>query len=329
MPNKVSFFAPGKLFIAGEYAVTESNGEAILFPVKKGITVTIESQPKSMLRNIQYPNENIKFKEIHEIQNPYLRLALEVMRQWVTAQHIKWKHIKITIDSSLVADQGKYGLGSSGAVTVALIGALLKFYKFEFTPRQLYQLAVIATIQNYQDTSFGDIACSSYNQPIHYRKFAKTMIPLIKTLHVHTLLKMEWKDLMIEPIQGNMQKPLVIFSGTSANSYDMVNRVKSSIHEDWVKQSNQLITQYLNQQNVEIVDKLQKHLLKLSQLSGVDFITSNMSKIMKVAEDLGGHSKMSGAGGGDCVLTFLPRANHSKFKTKMKELKFLVLSDII
>ena len=329
MPNSASFFAPGKLFLAGEYAVTAPGGEAIILPVRKGIKVRVNARKSFRLINRQYPNESMRFKDLHALTNPYLRLAMEVVRQWAMVKKIRWRPFSMTIDSSLVSREGKYGLGSSGAVTVAVIGALLKFLGLPFARLELYQLAVIATIQNYQDTSFGDIACSSYNQPIHYRKFAKTMIPLIKTLHVHTLLKMEWKDLMIEPIQGNMQKPLVIFSGTSANSYDMVNRVKSSIHEDWVKQSNQLITQYLNQQDVEIVDKLQKHLLKLSQLSGVEFITSNMSKIMKVAEDLGGHSKMSGAGGGDCVLTFLPRANHSKFKTKMKELKFLVLSDII
>ena len=73
MPNKVSFFAPGKLFIAGEYAVTENLGEAIIMPVKKGINVTIQSHKINTIVNLQYPSENMTFETINEIKNPYNR----------------------------------------------------------------------------------------------------------------------------------------------------------------------------------------------------------------------------------------------------------------
>ncbi|MEN9819768.1 MAG: hypothetical protein RL379_546 [Bacillota bacterium] len=329
MPSKVTFFAPGKLFIAGEYAVTENLGEAIIYPVLKGITVSIQNQKVSSILNLQYPGENITFTSIHEIKNPYLRLAMEVVRQWMMAKQIGWKTFKMTIDSSLVSEQGKYGLGSSGAITVAVIGALLKFYGVDFTPLQLYQLAVIATIQNYQDTSFGDIACSSFNQPIHYRKFSKAMMSMIKTLHVETLLKMDWVGLKIEPIRNPIEKPLVVYSGSSANSYDMVNKVKPHIHEAWIKKSNLLLQALLKGHDSKMISQLQEHLMKLSKISGTEFVTPGMEKIFEVASELGGTGKMSGAGGGDCVIIYLPRQQHPSFKAKMKALKFLVLSDII
>ncbi len=329
MPNNVTFFAPGKLFIAGEYAVTENLGEAIIIPVKKGIKVTIQSHTISTIVNLQYPSENMTFESIHEIKNPYLRLALEVVRQWMMNKSMLWKPIKITIDSTLVAEHGKYGLGSSGAVTVAVIGALLKFYDIDFTPLQLYQLAVIATIQNFQDTSFGDIACSSFNQPIHYRKFSKTMMPLIKLLHVDKLLQIEWEGLIINPFSAQIETPLVVYSGSSANSHQMVNKVKPFIKKEWVEESNALLKPLFKEYKSSIISKLHQHLMKLSKLSETEFITPNMQKILEVSSEFGGVGKMSGAGGGDCVLVFLPSQQHQKFKTKMKALNFLVLSDII
>lgn len=329
MPNKVSFFAPGKLFIAGEYAVTENLGEAMIIPVKKGINVTIQSHEINTIVNLQYPSENMTFEAINEIKNPYLRLALEVVRQWMMTKNIKWKAMKMTIDSSLVAEHGKYGLGSSGAVTVALIGALLKFYAIEFTSLQLYKLAVIATIQNFQDTSFGDIACSSFNQPIHYRKFSKTMVPLIKTLHVDKLMQIEWEGLIIQPFAPQMETPLVVYSGSSANSHQMVNKVKPFINKAWIEESNTLVQRMLKEYKSEVISKLHQHLLTLSKLAETEFVTPSMQKIFDVSSELGGVGKMSGAGGGDSVLVFLPKNQQQKFKTKMKALKFLVLSDII
>lgn len=329
MHNNVTFFAPGKLFVAGEYAVTENPGEAIIIPVKKGINVSIQAATISTIVNLQFPSENMTFESIHEIKNPYLRLALEVVRQWMMTKNIIWKPIKITIDSNIVADHGKYGLGSSGAVTVAVIGGLLKFYAVEFTPLQLYQLAVIATIQNFQDTSFGDIACSSFNQPIHYRKFSKKMMPIIKTLHVDKVMQIEWEGLMIQPFNLQIENPLVVYSGSSANSHQMVNKVKPFINKEWLEDSNALVQRMLKEYKSEIISKLHQHLVKLSTLAATQFVTPNMQKIFEVATELGGVGKMSGAGGGDSVLVFLPKNQHQKFIRKMKALKFLVLSDII
>jgi hypothetical protein len=36
---------------------------------------------------------------------------MEVVRQWLEAKKIPWRIFSITIDSTLVADHGKYGLG--------------------------------------------------------------------------------------------------------------------------------------------------------------------------------------------------------------------------
>lgn len=329
MPNKASYFAPGKLFLAGEYAVTYPQGEAIILPVKIGIKVTIASKKKYAITNLQYPKESMPFRFISDIPNPYLRLGMEVVRQWLEAKKIPWRIFSITIDSTLVADHGKYGLGSSGAITVALIGALLKFHGVSYTPLILYKLAVIATVQNYQDTSFGDVACSSLAKPIHYRKFLPSMMPLIKVLHVHTLIDMPWEGLLLAPILKMPVTPIVIYSGTSADSHTLVKMLTPHLTTNWVEQSNHFVHALMTSWNTQGIDDIHRHLKKLATISKAPLFTKGINEIINLSHAFDGVGKFSGAGGGDCTLVFIPQAKQVAFLRQIKKEKYHVLFDII
>jgi phosphomevalonate kinase len=329
MPSKASFFAPGKLYIAGEYAVTAPTGEAIIFPVKKGIQVTVVSRKKSRIINRQYPKESLAFTWISDIANPYLRLAIEVVRQFIGLKNISWRNFTLTIDSTLVSQHGKYGLGSSGALTVAVIGALLKFFGIASNPEMIYRLAVIATVHNYQDTSFGDVACSSAKMPIRYRKFDEAMLPIIKTMSVQTLLTMPWEGLLIESLPKFGLKPMVIYSGTSASSHQLVKCVKPFITLTWVTRSNALVHELKTQQKINTIQALHRHLSDLHQVSKCGLTTPNIRTIIKMAKDHGGAAKFSGAGGGDSVIVYIPQDHQKNFITAIKKTKYRLLRDII
>lgn len=329
MRKQASYFAPGKLFIAGEYAVTLPEGEALIMPVKKGIFVQIKARKKAQIINRQYPDESMMFAQLSDIGNPYLRLAMEVVKQLLKISNVKWRTFQLTIDSSLVAQDGKYGLGSSGALTVAIIGALLKFHHIKFTPEMLYRLAVIATIHNYQDTSFGDVACSSAGRFIHYRKFSVSMTPLIKTLSVKTLMNMPWEGLMIQPVSKPMLTPLVIYSGSSASSHQMVKATKHHVTKSWIHQSNAYIQTLLKEHDIQIIDRLNQHLELLAAQSKQKLFTPGIATIIAFAKQYGGVAKFSGAGGGDSVIAFIPKPKQSSFLTALKKAKFIVLKDMI
>jgi phosphomevalonate kinase len=329
MLNKASHFAPGKLFLAGEYAVTYPLGEAIILPVKLGIQVTIATKKKYAIINLQYPKDSMDFRLISDIPNPYIRLGMEVVRQWLEAKKIPWRTFSITIDSTLVADQGKYGLGSSGAITVALIGALLKFHGVAFTAETLYKLAVVSTIQNYQDTSFGDVACSSLGQPIHYRKFLPSMLSLIKTLHVHTLIDIPWDGLILKPISPMPLTPVVIYSGTSADSHTLVKMLTPHLTANWVLQSNQYVNTLLTTWETKVIGLINNHLQTLATISKAPLFTKGIDAILKIAHQFEGVGKFSGAGGGDCTLVFIPQPNQASFLKRIKKENYHILSDII
>jgi mevalonate kinase len=61
----------------------------------------------------------------------------------------------------------------------------------------------------------------------------------------------------------------------------------------------------------------------------VTLVTEAMVSIIHQADLLGGVAKFSGAGGGDCVLAFLPDDQIKPFHVAMKRHNFLILSDII
>jgi phosphomevalonate kinase len=254
---------------------------------------------------------------------------MEVVRQWLEAKKIPWRIFSVTINSTLVADHGKYGLGSSGAITVALIGALLTFHNVSFTTETLYKLAVIATVQNYQDTSFGDVACSSLAQPIHYRKFLPSMMPLIKTLHVHTLIDMPWEGLLLTPIHPLPLTPIVIYSGTSADSHTLVKLLTPHLTLDWVKQSNQYVHALMTSWDTNVIDAIRRHLQTLATISKAPLLTKGIDAILKIAHEFDGVGKFSGAGGGDCTLVFIPEEKQTAFLKRIKKEKYRVLSDII
>lgn len=329
MPNQSSFFASGKLYLAGEYAVTAPGGEALIMPVKKGIKVTVVARKKLAIINRQYPEESKSFELIGDLHNPYLRLAIEVVRQLISYQNISWRNFALTIDSTIASKEGKYGLGSSAAITVAVIGALLKFFGIKTQPETIYRLAVIATIHNYQDTSFGDVACSSAGQLIHYRKFDASMLPLIKTMSVKTLLSIPWDGLLIKPVPNFKLIPEVIFSGTSASSHQLVKKVTPFLKQSWVIQSNQYVNQMMTTQNPKVIDQLNAHLLQIDHKSGANLFTTAIQNLITIARDHQGYAKFSGAGGGDSVVAFIPSQYLSKFRLAIKKAKYLLLHDII
>lgn len=329
MSRQATFFAPGKLFIAGEYAVTAKDGIAVISPIKKGIRVQVFARKNYRIINRQYPQESMMFAQISELPNRYIRLAMEVVRQWLGPKKIKWSPFLMIIDSTLEAKDGKYGLGSSGALIVAVIGALLNFFQVDYTPEQLYKLSVIATMHHSQDTSFGDVACSSMRQLIYYRKFNDSFLPILATLHVHNAVKLEWKGLLLKPLPAIRVKPLVVFSGSSAQSNQLVKKMRPWIQSSWIQQSNLLVESWIKHQEGATIDQLHHHLVGLSKISGIKLVTEGIETILKLAKACGGVGKFSGAGGGDSVLVFVPPAQQKTFLRQIKKAKYLVLSNII
>jgi mevalonate kinase len=109
----------------------------------------------------------------------------------------------------------------------------------------------------------------------------------------------------------------------------MVKMVYPHVSTSWVKQSNAFVNQWRQQFSFPLVNDIHQHLKTLAKEAKAPIFTSGIQTILEVSHQLGGVGKISGAGGGDCVLVFLPKGKTKAFQQRLPKQKFKILSDII
>ena len=311
MKSSARYFAPGKLFIAGEYAVLKPEGKAILVPVKKGIRVQAAFHKRFRIRNAQRPKENQSFSSTSEIINPRIRLAVEVSRLYLESKGHPWQPFSLIIQSNISSQDMKYGLGSSGAVIVATIGAILSLFSLEFDALTLFKLAVKANHDVMMDSSFADLAISSFKVPLLYSRFNEKVDMMLNTNHIPTLIQNHWEGLVIQPIPIPTKDFVVVFSGVSSDSTPLISQVKPHLSEEWVQASNTLIDAWLVDPSCSLT-LFSMHLRALATHANVAMFTPEIEQLLTWAKANSWDGKFSGAGGGDCVIIRIPKARQKE-----------------
>ena len=208
--TQVQASAPGKLYIAGEYAVVDGSA-AIVAAVNRYVTVKVDDEnlPDDLrcdLRELATENlpalvpesrkyygviasEKENYKPIFwtraydgSIEIPdgekyaYVFAAMRVIDSYAgecSAPNMGRKSYNLHISSELDdAKSGrKYGLGSSAAITVATVRALCKWYGLKPDVPTICKLSLIASSMVKKSGSGGDVAASSCGGWILYRAY--------------------------------------------------------------------------------------------------------------------------------------------------------------
>lgn len=303
--DKITVKKPGKLYLAGEYAVVKGY-HAIIMPSKWMLQVDISKQDFFSINSDQF-KAKIIFKVIdYKIDYPYAlwKHTLQSIYRYLRFKKIPLRPHHIQITSELHKDEKKWGLGSSGALTIALIDAVLKFHDVHFTPLELYKLGVITQKDLMEKSSFGDLAMSAFSKPLFYRKFNTQLLtqPLFQDIDK------EWKDLIISPIEFDQLPIIIVHTNQTASSYKLVSSVFSSkenlnVLEHIDKVTQQLYTVLVSHAYEGVYPLLKKHhelLMKLKVRKPL--FTTNMNQVIShiTLDEIG--FKFSGAGGGDNML---------------------------
>ncbi|AZP03389.1 phosphomevalonate kinase [Jeotgalibaca ciconiae] len=322
--------APGKLFIAGEYAVVTHAHPAILVAVNQFITVTVEKAEEegsihSSLNGglpIPWTRQNGKLY-IDERENPffYITQAVKYTEQYIQEKNKELEFFHLSVESELDNAKGKkYGLGSSGAVTVATIKALLKFYDLEMTSELVYKLAALAHLSVNSNGSFGDIAASSYTGWIAYACFNRQwVLEQEENMSITELVALPWPDLMIKQLQVPQKLKLLIgWTGSPASTTHLVDKVNhkrgtlEGFFPIFLRKSKTCVNALIDAfetgdvEAIKIgINRNRQLLQRLAQQTGVKIETELLSKLVRIAEKFGGSGKSSGAGGGDCGIVLI------------------------
>jgi len=328
----IKSFAPGKLYIAGEYAVVTPPQPAILAAVNRFIKVSLKEAKGegSVAASRKQPIKWQRTKDglITNSSDPFFTYILETIRVfegYAKELGIPLIYYDLEAESELETPAGvKYGLGSSAAVITATLKALSKIYELALNNEKLFKLASLVQLGINENTSCGDLAASAYGGWLKYTKFFKAWVLRKKEdLPLPELLEKEWPGLSIEHLKEPPNlKLLVGWTGKPASSLGLVSKMKerkaadSAAFADFLSQSKECVRQmaaaFKNGDVAEIQRQLKINrqlLLKLSNDLEMEMETPLLKKFSDLAEKQGGSAKFSGAGGGDCGIAVFKKAD--------------------
>ena len=332
--------APGKLFIAGEYAVVEAGHGAIVAAVSRYLTVTIdETTSVGTLTSTQNPDVVVEWTREGELfcakeDHPYrlveeaILVAEQYVRECGTATNALYS-LAITSELDDAKRGIKYGLGSSGAVVVATIQAVLDFYKTPRTPLLVYKLSVLTNLRLSQRGSFGDIAASSFGGIVYYTSPDRSeLLVQLQSQTIKEICDTDWKDLTIERLPEIPDFTLLVgWTGQVAITDSLIQATEkkrrvetdSAFYKEFLKKSHAIVQGLQSAWNKQNIPALQEGiranralLNEFAREMQLEIETPALQTLCDLAEQVGACAKTSGAGGGDCGICFTKNETERK-----------------
>lgn len=323
--------APGKLYVAGEYAVVEPGHSAIITAVDLFVTVNISqsAQAKGSIFSKGFTDDPVKWERVNkhiELEHSkdalkYVLSAIHTTEAYLNERGIPLSAFDLRIESELDNATGrKLGLGSSGAVTVATVQALLDFYGVDRTNLLVYKLSVLAQLRLGVNSSFGDIAAITYTGWIQYTSFDRHFVKAFRQEHSITeTVEAYWPKLMIKKLRVAKDVHFLVgWTGSPASSDDLVGAVqqeKAQTQEQYhlflaeSKASVDLLRLGLEENNAHKIRQAiscnRQALVQMGEETNVPIETSLLTELIEIAEKHNGAAKTSGAGGGDSGIAFI------------------------
>ncbi|MFA5763439.1 MAG: phosphomevalonate kinase [archaeon] len=353
----MKIFAPGKTMLSGEWSVLEDGIPCVVIAIDQKVSVEINPADKITLvangtnfnSNAQFNNNVLKLVGNDDSKNFFslVAKAIEVTLNYLISSGIDVKNFSITTDSSdtvvTLSDgkKAKVGFGSSAAIVVATIAAILAFHGQEINSlevkEKIFKLGCIThySAQGKIGSSY-DVAASTYGGVLVYQKpdMKWLMNELEQKVDIKTILETSWPLFKAEPL--SLPKDFLLsvgFVGYSASTKELVlrlNEFKTKDSTEFYRIINEIkiVTEKLidalktnNNEEIKNLLKQNRVLLKeFSDKSNNNLETKELAKLSNLADEAGAVGKFSGAGGGDCGIAIsFDKATKNKVETSWKQ----------
>lgn len=302
--NVITISAPGKLMIMGEHAVVYGC-PCIVTAVDWRMKVTVEVSDQSIFR-LESPNVNISQyqKPITELGNGEIpkgaKFAEIAVRNFIDKYKVaSGLTIKTQSDFS-----SNFGFGSSSAVTVGTIKALEKLFEIPLTQKELFDLSY-KTVLDVQGVGSGfDVAAAIYGGTIYFQN----------------------KGEIIEQLNTEGLNLIVGYSGVKADTVAMINLVSEKLknYKEGVENIFDNIGKLVNECKMAVIDKDWERLGTLmdynqNYLEDLGVSTDKLNLMIDAAKGAGAYgAKLSGAGGGDCMIAIVSSQTKEKVQEAIK-----------
>ena len=329
--------APGKLYIAGEYAVVEPGHRAVLVAVDRFITVRITpcspaGEYAGTISSRLYANGSRSWRrrpqdgqaEAVGGEDDYIISAIRVVEALVTQGGGRPRSFDLSVSSELEENDGrKLGLGSSSAVTVATVRAVATFYGMAADDLTVYKLAMLASDTVQPIGSGGDIAASAMTGWVAYtspdRSWLRRARQRAGAGGMSDLVEADWPGLSVRRLPSPSLRLQVGWTGTPASTPALVAGVQAgsrgadNVYSSFLRASQDtlasLTTAIEDDDAGQVMSAITRNrvlLVQLGRISGRVIETPELTRLVEIARDHGAAAKSSGAGGGDCGIALCP-----------------------
>lgn len=278
--------SPGKLVLFGEHAVLHGK-PCIVTAIDQRMFVKIKRTNKDISVKSSQMGINkyvISLKELKKKHPKEIRFVLKSIENFFEKYKIK-SGLKVETTSEF---SSKIGFGTSAAVTVSTIKALDELFKTNMEEKDIFELAY-KTVLDIQGLGSGvDIAASTYGGTLYYKNGGE----------------------VIKPIKTN-KIPLVIgYTGIKADTTKLVKKV-SILKKRYPSLVNPIfdLLEKINKEARKAMSKKDYkrlgELMNFNQglLSAAKVSCIELERLINAAREAGAYgAKLSGAGGGDCMV---------------------------
>jgi len=296
--------APGKLMLFGDHAVVHGR-PCIVTSVDQRMSVSLEKRNDNKIV-LNAPDINFKnyIVLVDNLAKPQPKEASFVLR--AISNFFERYNLKSGLEIETKSDFSmEFGLGSSSAVTVATIKALSELFEIKMENKGLFDLSY-KTILDIQGVGSGfDLALAIYGGTLFFVTGGK----------------------IIEKIEVQELPIIVGYTGMKADTPTLVKMVNKKLSEeparvnkifDEVEKIVNLARIEIENQNWEKVGELMNQNQKLLRKLGVS--SQELENLIRAVLNAGAYgAKLSGAGGGDCMIAIANRENLNNAKIAIEK----------
>ncbi len=290
--NSITVSAPGKLMFFGEHAVVY-NRPCLVTAVDQRMKVTIDVLDTEEF-HLEAPDVNISgykknIKELGQGDIPKGAKFVEIALKNISERHPLITGLKITTASEF---SSQFGFGSSSASTVCTIKAVSELMDLKLSERDIFDLAY-KTVLDIQGKGSGfDVAAAVWGGTLHFVKGGELIQPL-----------------------GLKELPLIVgYSGVKADTVTLINQVNALTEKypELIEETYNSIEDVVMFAKTALLDNNWEsvgQLMNMNQgfLSVLGVSTKKLEDMIYGVRDNGGYgAKLSGAGGGDCIIALAP-----------------------
>ena len=292
----------GKLYIAGEYSVLTPNQSAII----KNIDIFMQAEIKFSEKYSIYSDMYDYSVTLEEDDENYSLITetVKTVNEYLQLKGVDIQPFDMKITGKMEKNGKKYGIGSSGSVTVLTVKVMAKLYSYNISSEEVFKLSSYVLLKRGDNGSMGDIACISYENLVMYTSFDRNLIKeKMKNSSLVEIMNLEW-GYKIEKIHcPEKYEFLVGWTGIPSISGKMIIEVKNSINKEFLEKSEEIVRNLKNgieHGNKKIISENVEENSKLLKMLHEKIYSRKLLELIESSEGLDICAKSSGAGGGDC-----------------------------